>query len=464
MQKSKEKLDYYKILGVDRDCSEEDIKQSYRKLAKQFHPDLNVNKQQATEKFQEITEAYEVLSDPDKRQNYDAFGEAGLNNSNNSFEQMDSVMNPFDMYLNQFGFFETLFGGKVKPPTNEDQEMIIPIDVTLEELYTGCKRDFTKKRKIICRTCNGTGAFSNEHVFYCKACKGTGRRIMRRTLPRNIVQQFSTICMDCEGRGQYVTKKCETCKGRKLVNEIKTVTVNVEPGSRHGERIILRNHGDEWQNKATSDITFEIRQLPHKEFERVGDDLYVKKTITLLEALTGFQLTLNSLEKGKQIIVKCEDEVIQPGQKKAIPNQGMPKKGTTNEFGHLVVVFDVVFPEHLNMEMKRYLRILLDPKTKDLSSIPIPHDLRSVSSFSSSYSDGNISAFEINQTKGNEKRENENKHLIHAQFLPGHYGIKAGSLAPHNNLESSTAPPSTDSDRDGSIFSFIKNKIKSMFM
>lgn len=240
-------------------------------MAKQYHPDLNpkANQAEITSKFQEITEAYELLSNPDKRQQYDAFGESGLNSQN--FDQTDSVMNPFDMYLNQFGFFQSLFGGQKPNASTEEpeEEMVIAIEVTLEELYHGCKREFTKKRKILCRTCNGTGAFSNEHVFYCKACKGTGRRIMRRTLPRNIVQQFSTICMDCEGRGQYVTKKCDTCKGRKLVNEVNTVTVNVELGTADGERIVLKNQGDEWQNKSTGDIIFQIHQAPHKEFQRV---------------------------------------------------------------------------------------------------------------------------------------------------------------------------------------------------
>ncbi|KAL9641558.1 hypothetical protein ABK040_013479 [Willaertia magna] len=194
---------------VARDCDEEQIKQNYRKLAKKYHPDVvkTTNKEEATEKFQQLTEAYEVLSNPEKRQRYDAFGKLGLDDSNLTDQPMDSVMNPFDLYFSQFGIFDTLFGKANNNNANlgmngnlNNENVEISIDVTLEELYFGTKREFTKKRKVLCRTCNGTGAFSNENIFFCKSCKGTGRRIIRKTLPRGIIQQFSSTCMDCETR------------------------------------------------------------------------------------------------------------------------------------------------------------------------------------------------------------------------------------------------------------------------
>ncbi|KAL0478919.1 DnaJ [Acrasis kona] len=386
--------DYYATLGVPKDASDDMIKKAYRTLAMKFHPDkISQEKDKALyeEKFSQITEAYEVLKDQKKRDAYDRFGKSGLE------DNLDGA------HLAQFfndgsfgsGFFDILFGynrpenhTSFETSSKKTDDHIIPIVVSLEDLYKGSLKNFTARRRIICLSCRGTGALSESHIFYCKACKGSGRRIMRRTLPRSgIVQQFTAICNECEGRGQHVTEKCKECSGRGKITQNNRIDVFVKPGAFDGQQITLQGEGDEWDSHSTGDVIFLIKQNPHEVYTRRGNDLYMKKTITLLEALTGFEFFVSTLDLKKKYKVVV-DEVIQPGECRGVANLGMPLYDSSlktlddkkHKFGNLVIIFKVVFPQHLNRELKNYLRVMLDPKVRNSNGrIPTFKQLEEIS-------------------------------------------------------------------------------------
>jgi DnaJ family protein A protein 2 len=247
---------------------------------------------------------------------------------------------------------------------------------------------------------------------------------MRRTLPRSgIIQQFSATCTDCEGRGQYVTEKCKECNGRcKIVRE-NELKIHVKPGMVDGQRIILRGEGDEWPGRTTGDLIYVIHQVPHPLFTRRylsslvitnnqrGDDLYMHKTITLLQALTGFEIVIPTLDGDRQLCVTV-DEVIQPGQCKAIDNAGMPlydpsvktiTDRSKHKYGKLIIVFQVVFPQHLNRELKGYLKLLLDPKIRDKEKIPTLKELHHIQL----------------ETKEETTNKSSDDKIEHVRFMPG---------------------------------------------
>jgi len=341
--KSSQQLSYYVILGVERTASEDDIKKSFRKLAKEFHPDRNPKTQ---DQFQQISEAYSVLADAQKRDLYDRFGKKGL-----EMKQFDGIFE--DTFGN--GAFETYFskypsastgdnrtntsGNGESTGSNFTDSIDIPISVTLEELCEGCVKNYLYKRKVFCSNCQGTGGATPNDIFYCKSCKGTGRRIIRKSLPRGIIQQHTAVCSICNGKGQFIRVKCLNCHGRKSIPVEEVLALEIPKGSLSGDSIVFKEKGDEYPGRRSQDLRFILEQVPHPIFSRNGNDLIIKKTISLLDSLVGCSISLETIRK-KTVLLNI-DRIIKPNHQEIIKGEGV------NENGNLIIQFVVEYPTNM---------------------------------------------------------------------------------------------------------------------
>jgi DnaJ family protein A protein 2 len=329
--------DFYFLLKVSRTANEDEIKKAYFKLAQLYHPDVN-HEPGAQTIFLKVKEAYEILSDPQKRDLYDRFGRAGLDG--NRFE---------GVFQESFGngFFESLFSGVSQKPLND---IVIPISVTLEDIHFGRTKQVSCNRTILCVTCRGLGTLDPRDMFYCQYCKGSGKRIIRKTLPRGIIQQFTATCSVCSGKGQFIKNKCGICHGRKIVDHEETINILCK-GVRDGDNVVFKGKGDEFPGMKASDLIFQIKVEKHPNFEVAGDDLVIYKTVSLVDALTGCSFEIVGLD-GKSIKIDIKD-VVHPGQQQTILKKGL------NDFGNLIVKFNIEFPRKLKEDQKQQLKEIL---------------------------------------------------------------------------------------------------------
>lgn len=230
--------DFYKILGVERNASSDEIRKSYRKLALQYHPDRN-NSPEAQEKFKDINLAYEILSDANKKNLYDQYGEEtavkGAHNMGHSFK---NPMDLFTAFMN--GQMPTQGTPRVKDTT-------LSLEITLKDFYNGATHTITLNRTRICRSCNGLGGHGKDSVISCKECSGQGKRVQRIEIAPGFVQQMIYNCETCQGKGKIINrdKMCRECTGRTVLSDTKELKVNIERGMQNGEHIIFENEGNE---------------------------------------------------------------------------------------------------------------------------------------------------------------------------------------------------------------------------
>jgi len=329
----------YERLGVAPEANGEDIKRAYKKMAIKYHPDKNPNNPEAEAKFKEISEAYEVLSNEEKRQMYDKYGkdalkEGGLHSAHDIFEQFFG------------GGFSSFFGGANRGP-RRTEDIVHELQVTLDDLYKGKQTKLSVTRNIICTTCTGTGTKSGAAVGKCKGCEGRGVRLIIKQLGPGMIQQMQTVCPECGGKGEQIKEedKCGNCKGKKVVKDKKVLTVYVDKGMKHGQKIVFSGESDEAPGMEPGDIIFVLVEKKHDVFKRNGNDLYMETSIPLIEALAGFSFVVKHLDD-RQLLVKSEKgEVITPDEVKMIPNEGMPKHKAPFEKGNLFIQFKVEFPK-----------------------------------------------------------------------------------------------------------------------
>ncbi|XP_031199071.1 dnaJ homolog subfamily A member 4 isoform X2 [Mastomys coucha] len=330
---------YYDILGVKPSASPEEIKKAYRKLALKYHPDKNPDE---GEKFKLISQAYEVLSDPKKRDIYDQGGEQAIKEGGSGSPSFSSPMDIFDMF---FG------GGGRMTRERRGKNVVHQLSVTLEDLYNGITKKLALQKNIICEKCEGIGGKKGS-VEKCPLCKGRGMQIHIQQIGPGMVQQIQTVCIECKGQGERINPKdrCENCSGAKVTREKKIIEVHVEKEALSSgcERRLIR------------------RVMFHSVFQRRGHDLIMKMKIQLSEALCGFKKTIKTLDDRVLIISSKSGEVIKHGDLKCVRNEGMPIYKAPLEKGMLIIQFLVVFPEKqwLSQEKLPQLEALLPPRQK----------------------------------------------------------------------------------------------------
>ncbi len=361
MTKLAEKRDYYEVLGVDRTADEKEIKKAYRKLARKYHPDVaeEGKKEEATEKFKEISEAYAVLSDEEKRQRYDQFGHAGMDGFSN--EDIFRNVNFEDIFQGFGGgglddIFETLFGGGRSRSYNAGPrrggDIYTETTITLEEAASGVEKDIKIRHDVFCPECNGSKAEPGSEVETCPICGGTGqRKQIRQSLfgqVMNIVQ-----CGECGGTGKIIKEPCHHCKGKGTVKESKTIGIKIPAGVESGNRLRVSGEGHVGDvGGGNGDLYVEINIKKHDYFERDGANLYFEKQISFVQASLGDTVDIPTIDGEVELKIPPG---TQSGTVFRLKEKGMPQMRRATK-GNLYVTITVVVPQKLNKEQQKLLR------------------------------------------------------------------------------------------------------------
>lgn len=354
------KRDYYEVLGIDKGASDADIKKAYRKLAKQYHPDVNPGNQEAEAKFKEANEAYEVLSDPQKKARYDQFGHAGTD-PNAGFGG-GGFSGDFD-----FGgigdIFESFFGGgmsgrsgKGRKGPQKGADIKINQEITFEEAAFGVERELNIQRHENCQTCGGTGSKPGTSPTACKHCNGTGQIQYQQNTPFGQFVNVKT-CDVCHGEGKIITDPCGTCNGRGKIRKPIKLKVKIPAGIDDGQTISLRGEGEPGTKGGPSgDLYVNIRIAPHAIFQRQGNDVICEIPITFVQAALGAELEVPTLD-GK--VKYTMPEGTQTGAVFRLRTKGIPYlRG--NGRGDQYVKVSVEVPKKLNEKQKELLRQFAD--------------------------------------------------------------------------------------------------------
>lgn len=337
----------YDLLGVSPTCTEQELKKAYRIGALKHHPDKNAHNPEAAEKFKEISHAYEILSDSQKRAIYDQYGEEGLEGGAGA-----GGMNAEDLFSQFFGGsafggggLGGMFGGGMGQRGPPKARTIHHVHkVSLEDIYKGKVSKLALQKSVICPKCEGRGGKEGA-VKKCAGCDGHGMKTMMRQMGP-MIQRFQTVCPDCNGEGEIIREKdrCKVCNGKKTTVERKVLHVHVDRGVKSGHKIEFRGEGDQTPGVQPGDVVFEIEQKPHPRFQRKDDDLFYHAEIDLVTALAGGTIHIEHLDDRWLAVDILPGEVISPGSIKMIRGQGMPSY-RHHDYGNLYVQFDVKFPE-----------------------------------------------------------------------------------------------------------------------
>eukprot|EP00096_Caligus_rogercresseyi_P016410 TRINITY_DN904_c0_g1_i4.p1 TRINITY_DN904_c0_g1~~TRINITY_DN904_c0_g1_i4.p1 ORF type:complete len:403 (+),score=169.56 TRINITY_DN904_c0_g1_i4:114-1322(+) len=392
---------YYDILGVSPTAREDELKKAYRKMALKYHPDKNPN---AGDKFKEISQAYEVLSDPKKRQVYDEYGEQGLKESGGGGTHR-SPRDLFDMFFGGGGggFFAGAGGGH---RTRKGKPMSYNLGVTLEELFNGKTRKIAANRDILCDKCEGKGG---SKVSHCDVCNGSGMEIRTKSIGPGFIQQMQMQCSKCGGNGEFVdpSHKCKHCKGKRTVRDKKVLEINIDKGMPSDFQFVFDGDGDHEPGMEPSDILVKLQEKEHPVFTRHGGDLSMKKDITLHEALCGFSFSVKTLDD-RDLLVSSPSgsSIIKTGDIKCVIDEGFPTYRNPFNKGRLIIVFNVVFPEKLSPEAIGFIsQGLPKPPKRDG---PVSEDAEEVelTPFDGKYKDGTMEPDEDMDDGDHEQRIN----------------------------------------------------------
>lgn len=344
-----EKRDYYEVLGVKRDAGEDEIKKSYRRLAKQFHPDVNQDDPRAEHKFKEISEAYEVLSDSNKRARYDQYGhnDPGAGGSGFGGFGFGGVEDIFESFFGGFGGSSSRRTGPRKGADIREHVVI-----EFEEAAFGVKKSINVLRHEHCPKCEGTGAKAGTEPEQCSKCHGSGRvRVKQNTLFGQFVNEQT--CDACSGTGKIIKEHCENCKGTGTVRKTRKIDLNIPAGIDNGHTISLRGEGEPGtKGGPNGDLLVTVKVKSHKEFIRNGTNLHLHISISFTQAALGAEIEIPTID-GK---VKYKiHEGTQSGDKFRMRNKGMPSL-RTGARGDLIIEVFVEVPKKLSRKQKAALK------------------------------------------------------------------------------------------------------------
>jgi len=355
------KRDYYEVLGVSKDASEAEIKKAYRKMAMEYHPDRNKEDPNASQKFKEAAEAYDVLKDPDKRARYDRFGHSGLHSGGYQEPNFDDIS--FDDIFSRFGdiFGSEFFGGDMfggargrgrsrgrRSAGRPGSDMKLRIKLSLEEIASGTEKKLKVKKQVKCKECDGTGAKSNSDFETCSTCNGMGEV---RQVSKTMFGQFVNVqpCPQCNGEGRIIRNKCDKCGGEGRHHGEETVRIRVPAGVREGNYITIRGQGNAGiRGGEAGDLIVLIEEKEHEYFEREGDDIYYDLVLSVPDAILGSEVEVPTLKGKAKVRI---DPGTQPGKLLRMRErgiQGLNGSGTGDEY----IRINVYIPKNLSDEEK----------------------------------------------------------------------------------------------------------------
>lgn len=354
------KRDYYEVLGIDKSANQDEIKKAYRKLAMKYHPDRNPDNKEAEEKFKEINEAYEVLSDDEKKSKYDQFGHAGVDpNMSGGFGGGFSGAGGFeDIFGDIFG---SMFGGgggfssqSRQNAPQKGRDLRINITLSFNDAVFGCKKEIKIKRNETCPDCNGTGAKNPSDVKTCSKCGGSGQVRVTQQSMFGTVQTVKT-CDACGGSGKTITNPCPTCHGNGIVRKQRVLSINIPAGVDNGSVLPLRGEGEPGKNGGPKgDVYIYISVKSHAIFERDGNDIYCKVPITFTQAALGASVEMPTIDGKVKLKIP---EGTQTGQVLKMKGKGIQNRngfGRGNQYVEVVVET----PTILNSKQKSKLKEL----------------------------------------------------------------------------------------------------------
>lgn len=335
-----QKQDYYTILGVPRTATLDAIKAAYRALALKYHPDRNPNNKEAENKFKQAAEAYEVLSDEQKRQRYDQFGHAGVDGAQAHGQHGYHGMNMDDIFANFGDIFGDLFGGgqqtsrrgrkKSGPTAERGHDLFKEVTITLKDSYLGCKHEMSFSRYVACATCDHKGTQPGTTFQSCNDCGGSGQK--------NFAQGFfmvSQTCASCAGYGFTIPSPCKKCSGQSRIREYDTFSVNIPTGIYNGAELRIKGKGDAGVfGGPAGDLLIKVQVMADKQFQRVDDNLVCSVTLTYPQLVFGSQVEITSIDGTKELIKIPKGCPV--GQEILVPGKGFHKI-RSNARGNLIV-------------------------------------------------------------------------------------------------------------------------------
>jgi molecular chaperone DnaJ len=366
------KRDYYEVLGIQKNASRDDIKKAYRKLAVQYHPDRNPGNKEAEEKFKEATEAYEVLSDDQKKSAYDQFGFAGVQGMGGGEHDWSNFQGFEDIFGGDFGsIFDTIFGGgfgggrssRNTGSVRQGENLRSDIEISFKDAVFGTKVELQYSRNERCPACRGSGAAEGSGKKVCPSCQGSGQ--VRRS------QGFFSVastCPNCRGEGYIIEHPCKECGGSGVQRKKQKIMVTIPAGVENGRRVVIPQQGDAGVNGGPAgDLYVFIRVKAHEYFERQGLDLYCAVPISITQASLGAEIHVGTLDN-KTIKVKVSSG-IQNGKMLRVRNEGVPAAGRR---GDLYIKFMVQVPDRLSRRGRELMEELSRVEGENDSPRPIP--------------------------------------------------------------------------------------------
>ena len=352
-----EKRDYYEVLGVSKNADATEIKKAYRKLALKYHPDKNPGDKEAEEKFKEAAEAYDVLSNDDKRRRYDQFGHAGMGGAGQGgfcgFMSMDDIFSQFGDIFGSFGGFSGFGGfgggGRSARRVNRGTNLRVKVKLNLAEIATGVEKKIKVKKYVACQHCNGTGAKDGKSYSTCSTCKGSGQVTRVQNTILGAMQTTST-CPTCEGEGKIINEKCTFCNGEGVLMSEEVITINIPAGVGEGMQLSLSGKGNAARRGGVNgDLIVLIEEEEHPELVRDGNDLLYNVFIGYPEAVLGETVEIPTIE-GK-VKVKIEAGT-QPGKILRLRGKGLPDVNGYGK-GDLLAKVNVWIPKNLSKDEKK---------------------------------------------------------------------------------------------------------------
>ncbi|MBE6530941.1 MAG: molecular chaperone DnaJ [Ruminococcaceae bacterium] len=358
-----DKRDYYEVLGVARESDDDTIKKAYRKLAKKYHPDMNPGDKEAEAKFKEVNEAYDVLSDSEKKAKYDQFGHAAFDPSAGGGAGYGGFggFGDFGDIGDIFGsFFGGGFGGsssrRANAPTR-GEDVYARVNITFEEAVFGVKKDVTFSKVQKCPDCGGNGAAKGTQPQTCKACGGSGQKRVTQRLG-GMAFQSTVTCNECRGTGKIIKDPCQNCRGTGYIKINKKLAVSIPAGIDDGERIALRAQGCDGRNGGPAgDLVITVSVRKHNIFERDGYNLYCEVPLTVAEATLGAEIDVPTLEGNQKFTIP---EGTQQGTSFTLRQKGVPYVNNSSRRGDIIFTVNVEIPRGLNEKQREKMREFAD--------------------------------------------------------------------------------------------------------